>query len=128
MLAQSAAIRLVALRVHLPRHLVIAVKLRPGTMTLVLANPGGGSSTLLKLLSARIQPTNGAVTYNGTAVPDLAETGVDARRLAAYIDQTDVHEPLFTVRETFEVRNVYINYRLCTCTSWWAQILLMLRK
>jgi len=88
----------------------IAVRLRPGTITLVLSNPGGGSSAFLKLISGRELPTEGNVRYNGTHIDALGDVNVDIRRIAGYIGQADVHEPLFTVRETFEVRGCENSY------------------
>lgn len=79
-----------------------SLRLVPGTLTLVLANPGGGSTTLLKMISGRLAPDSGSVRYNETTPQDLHSVhAADARRIASYIDQVDVHEPMLSARETF---------------------------
>ncbi|ETM31927.1 hypothetical protein L914_20573, partial [Phytophthora nicotianae] len=50
--------------------------LKPGTMTLVLGQPGSGKSALMKLLSGRFPKdknisVEGEVTYNGTPAAEL---------------------------------------------------------
>ena len=72
---------------------------RAGTATLVIANAGGGKSTLLELVAARRAASEGRVLWNGLA------PGAGAARppkVAAVAPQVDVHEPLLTVRETLE--------------------------
>jgi len=74
-----------------------------GTSTLVLGNPGSGKTTLLKALAAREVTTGGAVVrYNGASTADLSAAGVNTGKLIAYAPQDDTHEPLLTVRETFD--------------------------
>ncbi|CAI5729553.1 unnamed protein product [Hyaloperonospora brassicae] len=77
---------------------------KPGTITLVLGQPGSGKSSLMKLLSGRF-PNNknvtieGEVTYNGTPANELL------RRLpqfVSYVTQRDKHYPSLTVKETLE--------------------------
>ncbi|CAH0480450.1 unnamed protein product [Peronospora belbahrii] len=78
--------------------------LKPGTITLVLGQPGSGKSSLMKVLSGRFPieknvTIEGDVTYNGIAQADLV------RRLpqfVAYVTQRDKHFPTLTVRETLE--------------------------
>jgi hypothetical protein len=43
----------------------------------------------------------GAPTYNGATDAELAASGVALTRLASYAPERDEHEPLLTVRETF---------------------------
>ena len=72
---------------------------RAGSATLVVGNAGAGKSTLLELVAGRRQATAGRVLWNGLA------PGAGAARpakVAAVAPQVDVHEPLLTVRETFE--------------------------
>ena len=79
---------------------------RPGEITLVLAPPGHGKTSLLKALAhqlrtGKIGEVNGAgVTYNGLTAQELNERGVDVARLAAYVEQVDTHLPFINVGET----------------------------
>ena len=78
--------------------------LKPGTMTLVLGQPGSGKSSLMKVLSGRFPieknvMIEGDVTYNGVAQIDIM------RRLpqfVAYVTQRDKHFPRLTVKETLD--------------------------
>ena len=72
---------------------------RAGTATLVIGNAGSGKSSLLALLAARRAPTSGRVLWNGRAP---AASAVQPGKVAAVAPQVDVHEPLLTVRETFD--------------------------
>ncbi|ETP31131.1 hypothetical protein F442_19983 [Phytophthora nicotianae P10297] len=77
---------------------------KPGTINLVLGQPGSGKSSLMKLLSGRFPDhknitIEGEVTYNGTPVNELL------RRLpqfVSYVTQRDKHYPSLTVKETLE--------------------------
>uniref|UniRef100_H3GDX6 ABC transporter domain-containing protein n=1 Tax=Phytophthora ramorum TaxID=164328 RepID=H3GDX6_PHYRM len=78
--------------------------LKPGTMTLVLGQPGSGKSSLMKLLSGRFPAgknvdVRGDVTYNGTPRDTLIKR---LPQLVAYVPQADTHLPTLTVRETLE--------------------------
>ena len=75
--------------------------LRAGTATLVLAAPGAGASTLLRLLTARAAPQAGSrVLYNGLSAAELEAAGVSAARLCALASSADAHEPTLSVAET----------------------------
>ncbi|KAI9921644.1 hypothetical protein PsorP6_000809 [Peronosclerospora sorghi] len=84
--------------------------LKPGTLTLVLGQPGSGKSSLMKMLSGRFPidknvTIQGEVTYNGISQDDIQ------RRLpqfVAYVPQRDKHFPTLTVKETLEYA-----YRFC---------------
>ncbi|EEY54022.1 ATP-binding Cassette (ABC) Superfamily [Phytophthora infestans T30-4] len=77
---------------------------KPGTITLVLGQPGSGKSSLMKLLSGRFPAQKnvtieGEVTYNGAPANELL------RRLpqfVSYVTQRDKHYPSLTVKETLE--------------------------
>ncbi|KUF91864.1 UPF0420 protein [Phytophthora nicotianae] len=77
---------------------------KPGTITLVLGQPGSGKSSLMKLLSGRFPEqknvtVEGEVTYNGAPANELL------RRLpqfVSYVTQRDKHYPSLTVKETLE--------------------------
>ncbi|KAL4118769.1 hypothetical protein PRIC2_011091 [Phytophthora ramorum] len=77
---------------------------KPGTITLVLGQPGSGKSSLMKLLSGRFPDgknltKEGEVTYNGAPANELL------RRLpqfVSYVTQRDKHYPSLSVKETLE--------------------------
>uniref|UniRef100_H3H5U7 ABC transporter domain-containing protein n=1 Tax=Phytophthora ramorum TaxID=164328 RepID=H3H5U7_PHYRM len=77
---------------------------KPGTITLVLGQPGSGKSSLMKLLSGRFPDSKnltkeGEVTYNGAPANELL------RRLpqfVSYVTQRDKHYPSLSVKETLE--------------------------
>ncbi|POM70838.1 ABC Superfamily, partial [Phytophthora palmivora] len=77
--------------------------LKPGTITLVLGQPGSGKSSLMKLLSGRF-PKDKNVSiegegYNGTSVEKLHKR---LPQLVSYVPQRDKHYPELTVKETLE--------------------------
>jgi ABC-type multidrug transport system ATPase subunit len=60
-----------------------------------------GTTTLLRTIAGLQAADNpAAVSYNGRNLPSLRSDGVDLRRYTAYCGESDVHEPLLTVRET----------------------------
>ncbi|KUF84679.1 ABC transporter G family member 31 [Phytophthora nicotianae] len=78
--------------------------LRPGTMTLVLGQPGSGKSALMKILSGRFPvksniTVEGQVTYNDS--PQL-ELRAKLPQFVSYVDQRDRHYPTLTVKETLQ--------------------------
>jgi ABC-type multidrug transport system ATPase subunit len=75
---------------------------KPGTMTLVIAPPGHGKSTYLKLLANRLPVQSGKVAYNGRSMDEAAAEGVDLKKMTQYVDQVDTHLPLLTVTETLD--------------------------
>lgn len=77
--------------------------IRPGTLTLVLAPPGHGKSTLLKTLAGRGLPLkSGSIRYNGLTRDEGLAGGVYTNKLVQYVDQVDAHNPLLSVKETFQ--------------------------
>ncbi|KAJ0397746.1 hypothetical protein P43SY_005603 [Pythium insidiosum] len=82
----------------------VSAVFRPGTMTLVLGQPGSGKSSLLKALSGRLAnkkaiQVEGETTYNG--IPSETLRG-RVPQFAAYVAQRDAHFPTLTVEETLE--------------------------
>ena len=76
--------------------------IRPGQMTLVMGPPGCGKSTFLKALSGLLNKSGGAkldgkVAYNGMTEE---EGKFLVPKLVDYINETDVHIPILTVKET----------------------------
>ena len=79
--------------------------IRPSTMTLILAPPGHGKSTLLKALAGRYAADpklKGSILYNGRSHAQLARDGLQVSKLTAFVDQGDVNMALLTVRETLQ--------------------------
>ncbi|OWZ09610.1 hypothetical protein PHMEG_00017659 [Phytophthora megakarya] len=77
---------------------------KPGTITLVLGQPGSGKSSFMKLLSGRFPNDNnitreGEVTYNGVPANELLQR---LPQFVSYVTQRDKHYPSLTVRETLE--------------------------
>ncbi|KAG2508213.1 hypothetical protein JM16_008885, partial [Phytophthora kernoviae] len=85
--------------------------IKPGSMTLILANPGAGKSTFLKALAGKLQDNSqteigGEILYSG-----LRGDEIDLIKLAGLVDQTDNHIPTLTVRETFKFADMCVNGR-----------------
>jgi ABC-type multidrug transport system ATPase subunit/ABC-type multidrug transport system permease subunit len=85
--------------------------IKPGSMTLVLANPGAGKSTFLKAMAGKLQVSKktkigGQVTYSG-----LRGDEIDLIKLAGLVDQRDNHIATLTVRETFKFADMCMNGR-----------------
>ncbi len=81
--------------------------LRPGTLTLLLAPPGHGKSSLMKALTQQLfgADLKGSITYSGVAPADLLARGaapIHLGSLCQYVGQVDEHLPQLTVRETLE--------------------------
>ncbi|KAE8982656.1 Pleiotropic drug resistance protein 1 [Phytophthora rubi] len=78
--------------------------LKPGTITLVLGQPGSGKPSLMKLLSGRF-PKDKSVTiqdqvaYNGASAAELHRR---LPQLVSYVPQRDKHYPELMVKETLE--------------------------
>ncbi|GMF27050.1 unnamed protein product [Phytophthora lilii] len=89
------------------RHILQDVSgvFKPGTMTLVLGQPGSGKSSLLQLLSGRFPLDNESVIVEGDIAYNDESRELLERRLpqfAAYVPQQDLHLSTLTVRETHE--------------------------
>ncbi|EEY60835.1 ATP-binding Cassette (ABC) Superfamily [Phytophthora infestans T30-4] len=85
--------------------------IKPGSMTLILANPGAGKSTFLKALAGKLQDNKqteigGEILYSGLKGEDI-----DLIKLVGLVDQTDNHIPTLTVRETFKFADMCVNGR-----------------
>ncbi|KAI9979708.1 hypothetical protein PInf_028057 [Phytophthora infestans] len=85
--------------------------IKPGSMTLILANPGAGKSTFLKALAGKLQDNKqteigGEILYSG-----LRGDEIDLVKLVGLVDQTDNHIPTLTVRETFKFADMCVNGR-----------------
>ncbi|EGZ04791.1 hypothetical protein PHYSODRAFT_342980 [Phytophthora sojae] len=77
---------------------------RPGSMTLVLGQPGSGKSALMKVLSGRFPlaknvALTGEITYNGETQERVRD---QLPQFVAYVTQRDNHFAVLTVRETLE--------------------------
>ncbi|KAK1936672.1 Pleiotropic drug resistance protein 3 [Phytophthora citrophthora] len=77
---------------------------KPGTITLVLGQPGSGKTSLMKILSGQFPiekniSVEGDISYNGRTWKELLPK---LPQLAAYVPQTDKHFPALSVQETLE--------------------------
>ena len=78
---------------------------KAGSMTLVLAPPGHGKTSLLKaigqVLPSKVLSNGKGITYSKMTAEELRkEKDIDANRVAMYVTQQDEHLPFLTVRET----------------------------
>ncbi|GLE09429.1 hypothetical protein PINS_up021070 [Pythium insidiosum] len=85
--------------------------IKPGSMTLILANPGAGKSTFLKAIAGKLKNSSktkvgGEITYSG-----LRGDEIDLIKLAGLVDQRDNHIATLTVRETFKFADMCMNGR-----------------
>ncbi|EGZ16582.1 hypothetical protein PHYSODRAFT_248007 [Phytophthora sojae] len=94
---------------------------RPGTITLVLGQPGSGKSALMKLLSGRFPmgkavTLEGEMTYNGVARETLLKR---LPQLVNYVTQTVTHLPTLTenARAVDAARGVFQYYPDITLQS-----------
>ncbi|EGZ27174.1 pleiotropic drug resistance protein ABC superfamily [Phytophthora sojae] len=88
------------------RHILNRVDavFEPGTITLVLGQPGSGTSSLMKVLSGQLPmeknvALQGDLSYNGCTWKELLPK---LPQLAAYVPQSDKHFPTLSVQETLE--------------------------
>ncbi|POM74141.1 Pleiotropic drug resistance protein ABC Superfamily [Phytophthora palmivora] len=107
-------VKMTAIRMKTKKNIVkkeilrnVSGVLKPGTMTLVLGQPGSGKSSLLKVLGGRFPTTkrvhiDGEMTYNGTSQDKF---GARLPQFVSYVDQHDKHFPTLTVKETLEFAN-----------------------
>eukprot|EP01114_Cavostelium_apophysatum_P000345 TRINITY_DN10328_c0_g2_i1.p1 TRINITY_DN10328_c0_g2~~TRINITY_DN10328_c0_g2_i1.p1 ORF type:complete len:933 (+),score=266.58 TRINITY_DN10328_c0_g2_i1:78-2801(+) len=73
----------------------VAGWIKPGQMTALMGCSGAGKTTLLDVLAQR--KTQGKV--EGTILLNGSPLRADFERITGYVEQMDVHEPYFTVRE-----------------------------
>ncbi|TMW61664.1 hypothetical protein Poli38472_010727 [Pythium oligandrum] len=77
---------------------------KPGTMTLVLGQPGSGKSSLMKMLCGRFPDSKhitkqGEITYNGASTAEMKKR---MPQFVSYVTQRDHHFATLTVKETLE--------------------------
>ncbi|KAE9346683.1 ABC transporter G family member 34 [Phytophthora fragariae] len=78
--------------------------LKPGTITLLLGQPGSGKTSLMRVLVGQFPKSGnvkieGDVTYNGVPREEIIRV---LPQFSAYVTQFDKHFPTLTVRETLE--------------------------
>ncbi|KAK1936676.1 ABC transporter G family member 29 [Phytophthora citrophthora] len=103
---KHAARKLTAIRQTTRRNVLnqIDAVFEPGTITLVLGQPGSGKTTLMKVLSGQFPITKnvtiqGDIEYNGLSWKELLPK---LPQLSAYVPQTETHFPSLSVQETLE--------------------------
>ncbi|EGZ25831.1 pleiotropic drug resistance protein ABC superfamily [Phytophthora sojae] len=77
---------------------------KPGTITLLLGQPGSGKTSLMRVLAGQFSKSGnvkieGDVTYNGVPREEITKV---LPQFSAYVTQFDKHFPTLTVRETLE--------------------------
>ncbi|KAG7383133.1 hypothetical protein PHYPSEUDO_004005 [Phytophthora pseudosyringae] len=77
---------------------------RPGSITLLLGQPGSGKSALMKMLGGRFPIRKnisiaGDITYNGVSREEVVKT---LPQFVAYVNQRDKHFATLSVKETLE--------------------------
>lgn len=82
---------------------------KPGTITLVLGQPGSGKSALMKTLSGRFPMTknikmDGRITYNDQELDRIRSR---VPQFVAYVSQRDHHYPSLTVKETLTFAHLF---------------------
>ncbi|RLN90435.1 hypothetical protein BBJ28_00016751, partial [Nothophytophthora sp. Chile5] len=82
---------------------------KPGTITLLLGQPGSGKSSLMKVLSGRFPleknvTVEGDITYNGQMQKEIMKR---LPQFVAYVTQRDKHFPTLTVKETLEFAHAF---------------------
>lgn len=89
--------------------------LNPGEITLILSPPGHGKTTMLRAMAGRLHDREGKssltqsgkvadhsqLRWNGMTAQEIATAGINIAKLTAFVEQTDTHYPLLSVRETF---------------------------
>ncbi|KAE9287136.1 ABC transporter G family member 36 [Phytophthora fragariae] len=83
---------------------------KPGTITLVLDQPGSGKSALMKMLSAQFPvesniTVEGEITYNGVPQKDLVKR---VPQFVEYVPQSDKHFATLTTHETLEYAHKFV--------------------
>ncbi|RHY25374.1 hypothetical protein DYB32_008360 [Aphanomyces invadans] len=82
----------------------------PGSMTLLLANPGAGKSTFLKALAGKLRTKSNVTTLDGEiSYSGLSPNNIDLSKLVSLVDQRDNHCATLTVRETFKFADMCLN-------------------
>jgi ATPase subunit of ABC transporter with duplicated ATPase domains len=87
---------------------------RPGTVSLLLAPPGHGKSTLLRAVAGHIPATElkGTLMYNGVPAAELPGKGVRLNLLATYVDQARCRPSPELTRSLREQKGSFISHCL----------------
>ncbi|KAF4315195.1 hypothetical protein BBO99_00008563 [Phytophthora kernoviae] len=83
---------------------------KPGTITLVLGQPGSGKSALMKMLAGQFPiesniTVEGEITYNGVPQKDIVKR---VPQFVEYVPQSDRHFATLTTRETLEYAHKFV--------------------
>ncbi|RLN50877.1 hypothetical protein BBP00_00009981, partial [Phytophthora kernoviae] len=78
--------------------------LKPGTITLMLGQPGSGKTSLMRVLAGQFPKSSnvqieGDISYNGVPQSEIRKR---LPQFSGYVTQYDKHFPTLTVRETLE--------------------------
>jgi len=83
--------------------------IKPGSLTLILANPGAGKSTFLKALAGKLKNNSKAQVGGNILYQGFRGNEIDLIKLVGLVDQRDNHIPTLTVRETFKFADMCMN-------------------
>ncbi|KAF0714506.1 hypothetical protein As57867_003828, partial [Aphanomyces stellatus] len=83
--------------------------IKPGSMTLILANPGSGKSTFLKALAGKLETNKKSVQGGQITFSGLKSSDIDPLKIVGLVDQRDNHAATLTVRETFKFADMCLN-------------------
>ncbi|GAB9473803.1 hypothetical protein Gpo141_00010950 [Globisporangium polare] len=111
------AFTMCSLKKHVERKNIlnqISGVFKPGTITLVLGQPGSGKSSLMKILSGRFPldknvVVEGNITFNGKPQKDFKDR---LPQFVSYVNQRDKHFPTLSVRETLDYAHRFCGDRL----------------
>jgi len=83
---------------------------KPGTITLVVGQPGSGKSALMKMLSGQFPvegniTVEGDITYNGVPQKDIVKR---VPQFVEYVPQSDKHFATLSVRETLQYAHRFV--------------------
>jgi ABC-type lipoprotein export system ATPase subunit len=77
----------------------VDVVIEPGSFTAIIGESGSGKTTLLSILSTLLQPTKGAVTYEGKSFAELGDIDRFRREHIGFVFQFHYLISYLTLRE-----------------------------
>lgn len=93
-------------RSHIRRMYILNDVLKPEKLTLVLGPPRSGKTTLLRSIAGKLHDSRHITSNAGSAIRYNGHTKKQApfilSKIAAYVDQEDLHLAPLSVKETFQ--------------------------
>jgi ABC-type lipoprotein export system ATPase subunit len=84
-------------REHILRGIDIVIE--PGSFTAIIGESGSGKTTLLSILSTLLNPTNGAVLFDGKPLAEVGNIDIFRRRNIGFVFQFHYLISYLTLRE-----------------------------